>query len=125
MGAGIPLRVERQWVNDDGVLALRFTLVNSSNAPVEIGALGMPMVFDNIILDRDLDQAHAQASFVDPYIGNDAGYLQVTRLNGRGPALLVLPDGRTPRVDGQDHPRRTGRRSHRRPQPTWSRRSAC
>lgn len=96
MGAGIPLRVERQWVNDNGVLALRFTLVNSSNAPVEIGALGMPMVFDNIILDRDLDQAHAQASFVDPYIGRDAGYLQVTRLNGQGPALLVLPEKNTP-----------------------------
>lgn len=96
MGAGIPLRVERQWVNDDGVLALRFTLVNSSNAPVEIGALGMPMVFDNIILDRDLDQAHAQASFVDPYIGRDAGYLQVTHLNGQGPALLVLPEKNTP-----------------------------
>ena len=96
MGAGIPLRVERQWVNDNGVLALRFTLVNSSNASVEIGALGMPMVFDNIILDRDLDQAHAQASFVDPYIGRDAGYLQVTRLNGQGPALLVLPEKNTP-----------------------------
>ncbi len=96
MGAGIPLRVERQWVNDNGVLALRFTLVNTSGAPVEIGALGMPMVFDNIILDRDLDQAHAQASFVDPYIGRDAGYVQVTRLNGQGPALLVLPEKNTP-----------------------------
>ncbi|MFC3443644.1 DUF5695 domain-containing protein [Sphingobium rhizovicinum] len=96
MGAGIPLRVERQWVNDNGVLALRFTLVNTSREPVEIGALGMPMVFDNIILDRDLDQAHAQASFVDPYIGRDAGYLQVTRLNGQGPALLVLPEKNTP-----------------------------
>lgn len=96
IGAGIPLRVERQWINDNGVLALRFTLVNTGRTPVEIGALGMPMVFDNIILDRDLDQAHAQASFVDPYIGRDAGYLQVTRLNGQGPALLVLPEKDTP-----------------------------
>lgn len=96
MGADIPLRVERQWVNDKGVLALRFTLVNTSREPIEIGALGMPMVFDNIILDRDLDQAHAQASFVDPYIGRDAGYVQVTRLNGQGPALLVLPEKNTP-----------------------------
>ncbi|WP_285022095.1 DUF5695 domain-containing protein [Novosphingobium sp. fls2-241-R2A-195] len=96
MGAGMPLRIERRWVNDAGVLAMRFTLVNTSKAPVEIGGLGMPMVFDNIILDRDLDQAHAQASFVDPYIGRDAGYLQVTRLNGQGPALLVLPEKGTP-----------------------------
>ncbi|EQB15419.1 DUF5695 domain-containing protein [Novosphingobium lindaniclasticum] len=96
MGAGIPLRVERRWVNEAGVLALRFTLVNTGSEAVEIGGLGMPMVFDNIILDRDLDQAHAQASFVDPYIGRDAGYLQVTRLNGQGPALLVLPEKGTP-----------------------------
>jgi hypothetical protein len=96
MGEGIPLRVERRWVNDNGVLSMRFTLVNASDAPIEVGGLGMPMVFDNIILDRDLDQAHAQASFVDPYIGRDAGYLQVTRLNGQGPALLVLPEKGTP-----------------------------
>ncbi|MPT48647.1 MAG: hypothetical protein E2598_09550 [Sphingobium sp.] len=96
MGAGIPLKVEREWVNDNGVLALRFRISNPSGQPVEIGGLGLPMVFDNIILDRDLDTAHAQASFVDPYIGRDAGYLQVTRLNGQGPALLVLPEKGTP-----------------------------
>jgi hypothetical protein len=56
----------------------------------------MPMVFDNIIDDRTLEQAHAEASFTDPYIGRDAGYLQVTRLSGKGPALLVLPDAHTP-----------------------------
>lgn len=96
MGAGLPLRVERRWLVDHGDLTLRFTLSNRSAKPVEIGGLGLPMVFDNIITSRSLEQAHAEASFVDPYIGRDAGYLQVTRLNGLGPALLVLPDGRSP-----------------------------
>lgn len=96
LGAASPLRVERRWIDDHGVFALRFTLTNTTNALVEIGALGLPMVFDNIITDRSLEQAHAQASFVDPYIGRDAGYLQVTRLNGAGPALLVLPEKGTP-----------------------------
>lgn len=91
MGVGIPLTVVRRWTDEGGMPGLTFALTNAGATPVEIGALGMPMVFDNIITDRDLDQAHAQASFVDPYIGRDAGYLQVTRLNGRGPALLVLP----------------------------------
>jgi hypothetical protein len=95
-GAGLPLTVERRWLNDKGALVLRFTLINRSARPVEIGGLGMPMVFDNIITDRTLEQAHASASFADPYIGRDAGYVQVTRLNGQGPALLVLPDGHTP-----------------------------
>jgi hypothetical protein len=96
MGAGIPLVVERRWVNEQGVPALRFTLVNRSKQAVEIGGLGLPMVFDNIITDRSLDEAHRQASFVDPSISRDAGYLQVTRLSGKGPALLVLPEAGTP-----------------------------
>ena len=96
MGQGIPLHVERRWSIEDGVLTLSFALANRSAMPVEIGVLGMPMVFDNILTGRTLEQAHAQASFTDPYIGRDAGYLQVTRLNGKGPALLVLPRGRTP-----------------------------
>lgn len=96
MGEGAPFKVERRWVNEAGRLALRFRITNSSSRSLEIGALGMPMVFDNIITDRTLDQAHAEASFVDPYIGRDAGYLQVTRLNGKGSALLVLPEKGTP-----------------------------
>jgi hypothetical protein len=91
MGADAPFTVERRWIDEGGQLGLRFRIRNVSAKPLEIGALGMPMVFDNIITDRNLDQAHAEASFVDPYIGHDAGYLQVTRLTGTGSALLVLP----------------------------------
>jgi hypothetical protein len=94
--ADFPLRVRRYWEIDDGKLALRFELTNESDAAVEIGALGIPMVFNNILEDRSLDEAHATCSFYDPYIGLDAGYLQVTRLSGHGPALVVVPLGDTP-----------------------------
>ncbi|HXF12063.1 MAG TPA: DUF5695 domain-containing protein [Terriglobales bacterium] len=92
----IPLKVVRTWALENGKLALRFTLINKSNAAVEIGALGIPMIFNNVLNDRSLEEAHAKCSFYDPYIGEDAGYLQVTRLSGKGPALLVVPDGKTP-----------------------------
>jgi hypothetical protein len=92
----IPLKIVRAWVVERGKLLLRFTLTNKTERPVEIGSLGIPMVFNNVLTDRTLDQAHAVCSFYDPYIGEDAGYLQVTRLNGHGPALLVVPDGDTP-----------------------------
>ena len=75
---------------------MRFEIKNKSSASVQIGALGIPMVFNNVITNKSLEQAHAQCSFADPYIGRDAGYLQVTRLSGANPALLVLPDGKTP-----------------------------
>src|SRR5215467_287393 len=94
--AGIPLQITRAWTLEGGILALRFTLKNKTAVGVQIGALGIPMIFNNVLNDRSLEQAHAICSFYDPYIGEDAGYLQVTRLSGHGPALLVLPDGKTP-----------------------------
>jgi hypothetical protein len=96
MGEGLPLRVERRWIDEGGTLALRFTLTNTSAHPVEVGGVGFPLVFNNILADRSLEEAHARNSFVDPYIGMDAGYAQVTRLNGKGPALLVLSERGTP-----------------------------
>src|SRR5438128_5489997 len=90
--ADIPLQIVRTWALENGKLILRFTLKNKSNAPVQIGALGIPMVFNNVLNNRSLEEAHAKCSFYDPYIGETSGYLQVTRLNGHGPALLVLTD---------------------------------
>src|SRR5271165_354777 len=94
--ADFPLRITRTWALEEGKLVLRFALTNTSTKAVQIGALGIPMIFNNVLNDRSLDQAHAICSFYDPYIGEDAGYLQVTRLSGHGPALVVVPDGKTP-----------------------------
>jgi len=92
----IPLQITRSWIVENGQLVLRFELRNKTAQPVQIGALGIPMVFNNMITGRNLKEAHEKCSFSDPYIGQDAGYLQVTRLSGAGPALVVVPDGRTP-----------------------------
>jgi len=94
--AGMPLRIVRTWRIDGENLALHFTLTNTSAKPVTIGALGIPLIFNNILAGRTLAQASVQCSFDDPYIGEDAGYVQVTRLNGHGPALVVVPEGHTP-----------------------------
>ena len=91
----IPLQVTRTWSILDRKLTLRFKLTNSTKTPVEIGGLGVPMIFNNDMNGRTLEQAHAICSFYDPYIGQEGGYLQVTRLNGHGPALLVIPEGKT------------------------------
>jgi len=91
----IPLTIRRFWETHDGQLVLKFELKNTSSDPVEIGSVGFPLIFNNI-LGGTLDEAHAKNVFYDPYIGMDAGYLQVTRLTGRSPTLLVLPYGNTP-----------------------------
>ena len=94
--ADCPLQIIRSWRLRDGKLVLHFDIKNRSNGPIEIGALGIPLVFNNMITGRSLQQAHEICSFFDPYIGLDAGYLQVTRLSGHGPALVVVPEGKTP-----------------------------
>lgn len=94
--ADCPLHVTRSWRLDDGKLVLQFDLKNEGGRTVQVGALGIPMIFNNIITRRSLEQAHETCSFFDPYIGQDAGYLQVTRLSGHGPALVVVPAGKTP-----------------------------
>jgi hypothetical protein len=97
-----PLTITRAWVLDaSGRLALEFNVTNSSKSLVTIGGLGFPVVFNNMIQNfvtnraRTLPQAHEICSFFDPYVGGDAGYLQVTRLSGAGPALLVTPQAGT------------------------------
>jgi len=94
--ADIPVTIERFWEQDNGGLVLRFKIINKTNEAIEIGSLGIPLIFNNILHEESLDDAHARNVFYDPYIGADAGYLQATRLSGKGPALLVLPVGKTP-----------------------------
>lgn len=94
--ADLPLRVIRYWEKEGAHLILRFELTNTSDKPLEIGALGIPLVFNNNFNQKSLDQAHAENVFFDPYIGKDAGYLQVVRLNGEGMVLLVVPHGQSP-----------------------------
>jgi len=92
----IPFTIKRYWELINGELVLHFNIKNKSTKAVEIGALGIPVIFNNVMQDKTLEQAHAHNVFYDPYIGEDAGYLQVTRLTGKGPVLLVTPYGKTP-----------------------------
>ncbi|MBD1431239.1 hypothetical protein H8B06_00240 [Sphingobacterium sp. DN00404] len=87
----IPLKVSRYWDNINGDLSLRFVIENNGKQSIEIGSLGIPMIFNNNMDGKNLDTAHTDNVFFDPYIGMEAGYLQVNRLHGKGPSLLVLP----------------------------------
>ncbi len=92
LGEDLPVKVIRSWENNDGTLNLRFTFTNTSMDLVEIGSLGIPMIFNNILSGKSLEETHVENVFYDPYIGKDAGYLQVVRLHGKGSVLLVVPE---------------------------------
>ncbi|WP_308993305.1 DUF5695 domain-containing protein [Mariniflexile litorale] len=92
----IPVTIKRYYETDNDQLVMRFEITNKSENNIEIGALGIPMIFNNILEGKSLNETHAQNVFFDPYIGLDAGYLEVKRLSGRGSALLVLPKENMP-----------------------------
>ncbi|KAI0367296.1 hypothetical protein BV20DRAFT_569238 [Pilatotrama ljubarskyi] len=94
--SGSLLNVTRRWVLANGDLELLFDITNSQKQAVEIGALGAPLEFNNIFTGRTAAETNELCSLFDPYIGQDAGYVQVTPLLGTLPPLLVLPVGKSP-----------------------------
>jgi hypothetical protein len=51
---GCPVQITRNWVVDNGRLALRYELKNKTSELITIGALGIPMGFNNHITGRNL-----------------------------------------------------------------------
>lgn len=86
-----PVHVIRKWSDVDGDLGLAFTLTNTGKQSLEIGSLGFPTEFNSIFTNRAAEDMAAKCSLTDPYIGMDAGYLQVTPTAGTGAALIVTP----------------------------------
>jgi hypothetical protein len=93
---GSLLNITRRWVVDDGVLGLMIDVTNSQKSAVEIGSLGLPLEFNNIFTGRTAAQTNELCSLFDPYIGEDAGYVQVTPLLGTLPPLVVTPASQSP-----------------------------
>ncbi|ERL63883.1 DUF5695 domain-containing protein [Schleiferilactobacillus shenzhenensis] len=94
--AGSPLKVDRHWAAAGAGATFTVTLRNPTDMAYEVGGLGTAMIFNQVFSGKTLDESHTQCVFIDPYMGLDAGYLQVVRLNGEGPTLLVTPGDQTP-----------------------------
>ncbi|CAI7600922.1 unnamed protein product [Penicillium discolor] len=86
-----PINILRKWIDIDGDLGLAFTLTNKANQTLEIGSLGFPTEFNSIFSNRTAEDMVAKCSLTDPYIGMDAGYLQVNPTSGTGASLIVTP----------------------------------
>ncbi|KAJ7084747.1 hypothetical protein C8R43DRAFT_1051744 [Mycena crocata] len=85
------LNITRRWISDSKGIQLLFDVANSQTVAVEIGALGAPLEFNNIFTGRSAAQTNTLCSLFDPYIGQDAGFVQVTPLLGTLPPLVVAP----------------------------------
>lgn len=98
----LPFTINREWLDVDGDLGLRFRITYqpplpsspSGNVPaLEIGGLGFPTTVNNIFTGRSPEDVQALCSLADPYTGMDAGYLRVAPVGGMAnvSVLLVTP----------------------------------
>lgn len=95
-----PVSVTRNWREVDGDLILEATIQNSGNSsPVELGAFGFPIEVNSIFTGRSAVDTSNKCVLADPYIGRDAGYVQVTRLLGTGPSMVITPYGNASRFE--------------------------
>lgn len=95
------LSIQRDWLQVDSDLALQVSLSVPANATtIEIGSFGFPIEFNSIFSNRTADEVTAKCSLIDPYIGQSAGYVQVTRLTGTGPNLVITPYGNQSKFEG-------------------------
>ncbi|KAJ7318764.1 hypothetical protein DFH08DRAFT_789637 [Mycena albidolilacea] len=90
------LNITRRWVTDSQGIQLLFDVTNSQAVAVEIGSLGAPLEFNNIFSGRTSTNTNTLCSLFDPYIGQDAAFVQVTPLLGTLPPLVVMPVGKSP-----------------------------
>ncbi|KAF2234412.1 hypothetical protein EV356DRAFT_501985 [Viridothelium virens] len=87
------LHVTRLWTQYQGDVILNFTLANVADTAIELGALGLAIEMNNIFINRTADETMQDCVLLDPYIGLGAGYVQVTRLTGTGPDMVITPFG--------------------------------
>ena len=85
------LQITRQWSEFDGDVVLSFNVTNSNSTAVTVGGLGMPMEVNNIFSHREAIDTINTCSFIEPYIGLQAGYARVTSLTGKGPNMIATP----------------------------------
>ncbi|KAG6004128.1 hypothetical protein E4U21_001399 [Claviceps maximensis] len=89
------LHLTRDWLKEGSDLVLKATVTNpSSSSSLELGAFGFPIEFNSIFTNRTAVETTEKCNLIDPYIGLDAGYVQVTRLTGTGPNLVITPDNK-------------------------------
>ena len=73
-----------------GVLLWSLTLHNQTDEPLEIGDIGLPLLF-NTIYARDPAVTYQKRVIRHSYIAGDNSFIFWTRANGDGPYLLMFP----------------------------------
>lgn len=88
--ASLPFTVQRTWsgLNDD-TLVLTFNVTANAGKDVEFGGIGFAQTYYNDWSGLSSDDTYNNCVISDPAIHSDGGYVQINRVNGASPSLLV------------------------------------
>ena len=91
--SSVPFRAIRTWRFSDGgdAIIMQWNLTNTGHIALEFGGIGFRMLFANNWTDLATQEAYGRCIVAEPSIVGDGGHVQVNRLNGASPSLLVTP----------------------------------
>ena len=88
------LTLRGRFALEGDVLHWSITLVNRTPAPLEIGDLGLPMLFNTDYV-RDSVTTYQQRVVRHSYVAGHGSFITVVRPNGVGPFLVITPQAGT------------------------------
>lgn len=88
--SALPFTVQRSWsgLNDD-TLVLTFNVSANGGKDVEFGGIGFAQAYYNNWSGLSIDDTYDYCVVADPAIHSDGGYIQINRVSGASPSLLV------------------------------------
>ncbi|MGC2637070.1 MAG: DUF5695 domain-containing protein [Acidobacteriaceae bacterium] len=82
---------QEAWALHGDALAWTLTIRSQNAAPMEIGDLGLPLLF-NTIYAKDPATTYGKRVIRHSYIAGDNSFVLLTRANGDAPYLLMTPE---------------------------------
>lgn len=89
----VPFQVVRSWTTGqtDESIKLSFNFTNTGTQAIQLGGVGFVQNYFNNWTQTTIDETYQRCVVVEPSINSDGGYVQVTRVNGASPSLLIAP----------------------------------
>lgn len=86
---------ERFSITEDSEILWEIIIDNPTDKDVKIGTMGLPLRFNTLQTPNDFADIYQHTFGIYGYIGADASYYYVSRFNGQGKALVMVPFGDT------------------------------
>lgn len=86
---------ERFSINENSEIVWDIIIDNPTENDITIGTMGFPLRFNTLQTPDDFSDIYQHTFGIYGYIGGDSSYYYISKFNGQGKVLVMIPDGNT------------------------------